>query len=236
VQKLERASLVDQAIKALIKYINSDAINVGDKMPSDAALCAEYDISRTTMREALRFLQALGYLEVFHNKGAFVLNKNVATKSDSRHWMVSHAQEVLDVMAVRSVLEPLAAFLAAEEAKQEEKYAIMGLKNLFEEVAKQGDHAAMSMYDEKFHTAIFAASQNTFLGSINEQISEALRNFRGRTFALDPKGELAIGTHAKIAEAILAGHPKLAEKYMHEHMATNIEIMKKYLKRKAEKE
>jgi DNA-binding FadR family transcriptional regulator len=57
-QKLERASLVDQATKGLIKFINVDTVAIGDKMPSEAVLCEEYGVSRTT-RESLRFLRTL---------------------------------------------------------------------------------------------------------------------------------------------------------------------------------
>jgi GntR family transcriptional repressor for pyruvate dehydrogenase complex len=228
-QKIEIASLVDQTTKALIRYIESGDIGIGDKMPSEAVLCQEYGVSRTTIREALRFLQALGYVELSHNKGAFVLNKIVKTKSDAKQWMLTHAREVLDVLAVRAVLEPMAAALAAKQAKQEELYVIMGLKTLFEDVADREDHTAMNVYDEKFHASIIAASQNAFLMGINDVMAEALRNFRSRTFALDSKGRKATGAHAKIAEAIMARDPAAAEQYMREHMETNIEIMKMYL-------
>jgi GntR family transcriptional repressor for pyruvate dehydrogenase complex len=229
-QKLERASLVDQTAKALIKFINADTIAIGDKMPSEAALCEEYGVSRTTIRESLRFLQALGYIELSHNRGAYILNKKAGNTSDAKLWMLAHAKEVLEVLEVRAILEPPAAALAAKRAGQDECYTIVGLQSLFENTAKQEDHTAMSVYDEKFHTAIMKASHNAFLGSINEVIVESIRNFRGRTFTIDIKGELAVDAHRKIAEAIIDRKSEAAEKYMYDHMEKNIEIMKQYLK------
>jgi GntR family transcriptional repressor for pyruvate dehydrogenase complex len=228
-QKPERASLVDQTTKALIKFINADTVAIGDKMPSEAALCEEYGVSRTTIRESLRFLQALGYVELSHNRGAYILNKKAGNTLDAKRWMLAHAKEVLEVLEVRAILEPAAAALAAQRASQDECYTIVGLQSLFENTAKQEDHTAMSVYDEKFHAAIMKASHNAFLESINEVINESIRNFRGRTFTLDIKGELAIDAHRKIAEAIINKKPEAAEKCMYDHMEKNIEIMKKYL-------
>ena len=128
---------MEQATNALKEYINSDLICVGDKLPSEADLCKKYDVSRTTIREALRFLQAMGYVELIPNKGAHVANKNCDDITDARAWMLMHAREVLDVLEVRLALEPLAASLAAERADQTERYAIMGIEKMFEEAAKK---------------------------------------------------------------------------------------------------
>jgi GntR family transcriptional repressor for pyruvate dehydrogenase complex len=234
-KNLERVSLVDQTIKALIQYIDADSVNIGDKMPSETVICAKYQVSRTTVREALRMLQAMGYVELIQNRGFFILNKKVSNNSDAKFWMLTHAREVLDVLEVRSVLEPLAVKLAVKQAKEEEIYGIIGLKTLFEEAAKRMDQTAMSTYDEEFHNSIIAAAQNAFLKSINEVITVALRKFRSKTFAIDEKGALATGAHAKIVEAIVARDSEKAEKYMLEHMQKNIEIMMAYLKKEGDK-
>ena len=229
---IKRASLVEQTTNAIKEFINSDEISIGEKLSSEAELCKKYDVSRTTIREALRFLQAMGYVELIPNKGAHVANKHCNDITDARIWMLSHAPQVLDVLEVRSVIEPLAAALAAERASQTEKFAIMGIKTMFEEVAKQGNQSAMAVYDEKFHEAIINASHNSFLQGIDDVMAEALRGFRGRTFSIDSHGEIAIGPHAQIAEAILNQKSKEAAECMRGHMDNNIDIIKKYLDNK----
>jgi GntR family transcriptional repressor for pyruvate dehydrogenase complex len=233
-QALERVSLVDQTTKALIQYIDSDNVTIGDKMPSETVLCAEYKVSRTTIREALRILQASGYVELFQSRGFFVANKKPGGNGDAKSWMMMHAREVLDILEVRSVLEPFAVNLAVKRAKQEELYGIMGLKSLFEEASEKEEHIAMSVYDEKFHEAIVAAARNPFLKGINEVITESLRKFRSKTFLLDARGEKAIGAHAKITGALMERDAEKAEEYMRQHMKTNIEIMKAYLEKQNE--
>ena len=226
---IKRASLVEQTTNALKEFIDSDEINVGEKLPSEADLCNKYNVSRTTIREALRFLQAMGYVELVPNKGAHVANKNCSDITDARVWMLTHAREVLDVLEVRSVLEPKAAEFAALRANQTERYTIVGIKTMFEEVAKQGNQSAMALYDEKLHEAIMQASHNIFLQGINDVMTEALRSFRGRTFSIHMSAERAIDAHNKIANAIMNEKQDEAADHMRGHMDDNIQIMKSYL-------
>jgi GntR family transcriptional repressor for pyruvate dehydrogenase complex len=235
-KEIKRVSLVDETTRMLIKDIDSTRFNIGDKMPSEAVLCKDYKVSRITIREALRILQALGYVELIQHRGFFVLNKKIDSNSDSKRWMMAHAREILDVLEVRSVIEPFAASLAAKRAKDEEIYTIMGLKALFEEVSKNEDHVAMSVYDEKFHEMIITSTRNTFLKGINEVINEALRNFRSKTFTIDKRGEKAIDAHAKIIAAIRDRDSSKAEEAMYSHVKSNIEIVKEYLDKQENKE
>lgn len=226
---IKRASLVEQTTNALKDFIDSDGISVGEKLPSEVHLCDTYNVSRTTIREALRFLQAMGYVELIPNKGAHVANKHCSDITDARVWMLTHAREVLDVLEVRSALEPKAASFAALRANQTERYAIMGIKTLFEEATKEGNQSAMALYDEKLHEAIMQASHNVFLQGINDVMAEALRSFRGRTFSIHNSAERAIDAHIKIVEAIMQQKPKEAAEHMQDHMEDNIQIMKSYL-------
>ena len=230
---VERVSLVEQTTRveqitgALKEFINSNEINVGEKMPSEADLCAKHNVSRTTIREALRFLQALGYVELIPNKGAYVANKHCGDINDARDWMLSHAKEVIDVLEARSVFEPKAASLAAEHASETERFTIMGIKTLFESAAREGNQGAMALYDEKLHEAIIYASHNNFFRGVNDVMAKALRHFRGRTFSIDTHGKIAIDAHEKVVNAIMQRNSKNASKYMYEHMEQNIEAMEK---------
>ena len=226
---IKRASLVEQTTNALKEFIDSDEIQIGEKMPSEAYLCTKYKVSRTTIREALRFLQAMGYVELIPNKGAHVTNKQCSNIADSRIWISTHAREVLDVMEARFAFEPCAASFAALRATQTERYALMGLKTLFDDAVKQGNTSAMGMYDEKLHVAIITASHNAFFLEINDVISEALRGFRSRTFAVAQRCEIVTDYHDKIVEAIVNKKPDEAEKYMRGHMEDSVQHMKTFI-------
>ena len=174
----------------------------------------------------------MGYVELIPNKGAHVANKNCSDITDARVWMLTHAREVLDVLEARSALEPKAAEFAALRASQTERFAIMGIKTMFEEAAKAGNQSAMALYDEKLHDAIVQASHNNFLEGVSDVITEALRSFRGRTFSIHTSTEAVIDAHRKIVDAIMQQNSKEAADSMREHMESNIQIMKLYLEKK----
>lgn len=227
---IHRSSLVEQVFIALKQFINSDEVEIGQKMPSETLLCEQYRVSRTTIREALRMLQAKGYVELFPNRGAFVAAKSGQNTAEASTWMSVHAHEVMDILEVRSVIEPLSASLAARRATDTERYAIRGVASLFENASKSGDQENMAAQDEKFHEAIAKASHNSFIVEIDGIIAEGLRGFRMRTFAIDQHGELAVGPHDAITDAILNGDERKAEELMRDHMESNISITNRYIK------
>ena len=63
---IEKVSVVQQAEEEIKKYILSEHVKIGDKLPSEKKFCEEMGIARGSVREALRLLQAKGYLEISH--------------------------------------------------------------------------------------------------------------------------------------------------------------------------
>ena len=74
-KSIEKVSVVQLAETEIKKYILSEQVKIGDKLPSEKKFCEELGIARGSVREALRLLQAKGYLEISHGKGAVVLRQ-----------------------------------------------------------------------------------------------------------------------------------------------------------------
>lgn len=228
---ISRTSLVEQVTKSLSEYIDSDEIQVGDKMPGEVALCAKYNVSRTTVREALRLLQALGYVTLIPNRGAFVADKNRSSVSGMGVWIADHLTEVSDAFEFRMILEPIAASLAAQRATDEDKYMLMGIHEMFKEEAGKGNLSGIVLYDERFHECIMKASHNSLIIGVNQIIANTIRNYRGQSFAEDKYACLALDTHEKLVRAIADGNAELADAVMREHLATNIDLIGQFRKK-----
>ena len=67
-----KLSATDAVIKTLEKRITGGAFLPGEKLPTETELASELSVGRSTVREAVRFLQAVGYVEMRPGKGAFV--------------------------------------------------------------------------------------------------------------------------------------------------------------------
>ncbi|MCI8506052.1 MAG: FadR family transcriptional regulator [Lachnospiraceae bacterium] len=229
---VNRISLVEQVTDVIRNYIDAEDVQVGDKMPSEAALCRLCNVSRTTVRESLRLLQAMGYVSLVPNKGAFVADKNRSSLPALNTWLMNHGSEASDVYEVRMILETRAAGLAAERATAEEKYMLMGIHAMFVEEARKENLAGIVLYDEKFHECIMKASHNSFIVEINKLISDTLRSFRRQSFAEETSAQLAVDMHGKLAGAIMNGDAVQAKNLMRQHLETNVHLIEQFRKKR----
>ena len=86
--------------------------SAGDKLPNENELSAELNISRTTLREAIRILVAYNVLEIQRGKGTFVTQ--AAFEQQSNLGQLSNIKvNAKDLYEMRLIFEPEAAYLAA---------------------------------------------------------------------------------------------------------------------------
>ena len=69
---MARKTLVTQVVDAILDDIVAGTIAIGDGLPSEAEIAETHDVSRLTVREAIRTLQAQGVLQVKTGKGSYV--------------------------------------------------------------------------------------------------------------------------------------------------------------------
>ena len=109
------------AADMLCAMLRSGAYRVGDRLPSEPELGAEFGVSRSTVREAVRELMSLGVLEIEHGRGTFVrsLRPDLLLRRDS---LLDHGNDRIreELLEVRGIVEPEAAALAAERASEED--------------------------------------------------------------------------------------------------------------------
>jgi DNA-binding GntR family transcriptional regulator len=109
-------ALVDELAATIQARVLSGAIATGTRLRQES-LAAEFGVSRTPVREALRKLQASGLVEVQPNRGALVRRPT--------------AREVREAYEVRAELEGLAASLAASRIRDDELRTLRTAQELF---------------------------------------------------------------------------------------------------------
>lgn len=218
----KNGSAVDRVVDNIRQLIQGEEFHPGQKLPGEIELMHRYGVGRSTVREALRLLQAQGYVELRPNAGAFLFCK----KPSNRHamdWIAEHKNEVVDVMLVRQSVEGVAARMAAERATDEEIYCLIGIQTLMDQAAENDDSMKLALYDEAFHEAIAKSTHNPLVMNIFSRISAACANFRGKTFIAN-RGKAACEAHHQVLQAIQAHNGFQAEVSMQEHMRANIEM------------
>lgn len=215
---VERVPVVQQAMKSIKAYIMEGNVNVGDKLPTEMELCEMLSVGRGTIREAMRILQATGFVEIRPGRGAYVARTHEMDKEDLVQWFEENEIETKDVLEVRTAIEPLGIKLAIERCKQADIKMLRAIQEKSKDAAQQKDALALALCDEQFHSYIMECSHNKLLISLNKQISSYLKNFRNRTFYIPQNIQNFIPAHEAILDAFEKRDPALGEKCMLSHL------------------
>jgi DNA-binding GntR family transcriptional regulator len=184
-----------------------DAVTFGHLKPgerlSEKRLCEEFRVSRTPLREALRKLQAQGYITLEANVGATVRKISL--------------EEVEDIYDILSLLEPHAAMLAAAGRTKED---IRTLKHIFQGMNVQSakdDYRVWVRKNDDFHNCIHMMSRRSVLSETIHYLRNRIYRFRilitGREYVENYSLE-----HERILKAIISGEGKEAAKHMRKHL------------------
>ena len=165
--------LADQTAEKIFQMIISQPQYIpGSKLPNEAELCQIFQVSRTTLREAIRTLVTQGYLEVQRGKGTFV-SKRMSIRGDiglgQLHAVQMRLQELFEI---RLMLEPSTAMLACARGSDEE---IAHILSIGEEVANRIHNGGdWDSADLRFHQAFVEACHNHFMAQLIPIIHRAV--------------------------------------------------------------
>ena len=144
----------------------------GEKLPNEIDLSEELEISRTTLREAVRILAAKGVVEIRRGLGTFVRED---FKIDDKKGILSLANlktDIRDLYEMRLIVEPEAAYYAAMRASEEEIAHIESLGKQIEKDIAEGKNRTEA--ERNFHKAIAKASHNEFMTKLMPVIYQAI--------------------------------------------------------------
>ena len=199
---IEKVSVIDLVVKEIREMCLSDEIAIGEKLPTEKKLGETLNVGRSTVREALRILQAMGILEMRQGKGAFLKSKNLGDASAITKWFREHEIQLRDFMEVRMTLEPLAVKLAIERGTETELTEVAEIQKTFEQAQENKDVINLAISDEAFHNAIVKATHNKLLIIINQNIANAFAEYRTKSFASKKTASHALEPHRAILSAL----------------------------------
>jgi len=210
--------MTDQAVQQIKSEILSGKYAIGDRLQTEKDLCEQMGIGRSTVREALRMLKALGFIEIKQGKGAFIIKVSEDSDEKIRDWFSKKKFELIDFIQVRMSLEPLAVRLVIERSDDEQIENMAKILEMFESATDSGNALDLALIDEAFHTAIAEASGNDLLMMLNQTIAESFREYRVRSFAVKKNIKNALEPHRSIMTAIRSRNPEAAAQAMLDHL------------------
>ncbi|WP_374374574.1 FadR/GntR family transcriptional regulator [Dongia sp.] len=208
----------------------SRKLKPGDKLMGERELSLSLGISRPVLREALRSLAMLGFLDIRHGKGAFVRTADISVLADFFTFCLAQQPDILDdVMQARIAIECQAIRLACERAGDSDLSRIGG--HLTELMDTLHDPQAGGDADFAFHLAIVEAARSPALLTLYQAISDLLRRShverRHLTVAVPGIRDYLVDAHRDVFLSIVDRNPDLAETRLREHFAIGDEFRRK---------
>ena len=215
----------EHAAEQIAARIREGAWKPGDRLPSERDLALQLGISRGSTREALRVLEAMGWLEIRPGDGTLVRDRRARPDAPGlSHLLSGISVEVGDLWEVRKLVEPGAAYLAAERSSPDDLAAIADVLETMAQLLARGSTGEAFQKNPDFHMAVASASGNAMIARIQRTLVEAeLLAMRSATRE-DRTAQQAAATlaeHRRIYDAIHAGRPREAEKAAFDHLITS---------------
>jgi DNA-binding GntR family transcriptional regulator len=219
---MARTNRVEKQLRSITKLIAEtlrEAIVAGKMAPGERfaedKLAASFKVSRVPLRDALRRLEAEGFVN-------FVSHNEIAISKPT-------VDEVEDFYSIAGVLEGLAVRLAVERATAEE---ISRLRELHQGLKEAYQHKDLQRYfdaNSKFHHFIAETARNERLYWLISEMRQEIRKTRILALQLPHRMDYSMREHDQILDAFLKRNPELAESTVLKHLTNQMTAIRQML-------
>jgi len=231
--RLTKRNHYEEIKDQLMRMILDGAFKVGDKLPSTKEMSERFGVGRSTTREALSALKAMGLIEIRQGGGCRVVRNVLSEVSvpelDS---LRMNRGVLLELLEARQSLELSNAAIAAEKRTDED---MEEFRKLIEAMEKSvGNELEGERTDLLFHLTLAKATHNSIIvrlfESIVGQMETAIREIRRvELYANQKVAERLYREHYAIYEAVRLQKPDQASKMMKRHLQHVENILTKYI-------
>jgi DNA-binding FadR family transcriptional regulator len=212
-----RGLLTDDIVRRLVGLVLDEGLKPGDRLPSERELMVRLGVGRSSLREAVKTLAALGIVDVRVGSGMFVADGEASVLTMPLSWgLLMGERSAREVIEARRIVEVELAGLAAERGADHEIAAIAEKLALMR--ASLHDADAFARYDLEFHLAVARAAHNQVLYHMIDTLRHVLRAWFVEVFPRRSDKSEPIRKHEPILAAIRAREPSAARRAMAEHL------------------
>ncbi len=187
-------------------------------LPPERELCATMGVSRTVVREAIKFLESRGLVRIERGRGMLVQEAQSAPVSENLKLLLRRRGHVLeDLLEVRSMLEVGIAGLAARRRTDANLSAMAASLAVMQ--ARSGEPEGYVDADVEFHAELARAAQNPVVTVLLEPLTDLLKESRVKSFAGPRTVKLRVRQHEEVFERVKARDSDGAQEAMRKHLS-----------------
>lgn len=219
-------SITQQIEFELTKAIRTGKYLPGNKLPTENELCQIFNVSRTSVREAVKKMNAKGIVDVKRGSGVYVSEISIKNASENLNMffeLSSDEDVILQTINTRLILEPA---LAAQAAKFRTESQLIFLKDNM--IAMYNcdlmNTKKETELDKDFHRALLSIANNKVLQLLLSPIFNLMPKFKSIVYAKPTDGNLQthkkimLNHHENILQAIIEQDEQKATEAMRTHI------------------
>lgn len=225
-------NLADEAAAQIRSRIEDGHFRHGERLPSERDLAEELGISRTVLRESLRSLEAIGYLEARLGRGRFVVDPAEQWRSQLLidDWLRRHQSALHDLVELRAAVESQALRGASREPRQIAA-SVLDLLEAQSLAIAEGRADDAADIDQEFHIRLASASDNRPLRSLATALILRANQLAHAAYRVSAYKQGSLRQHRLIVAALRAGDADRAADLIAEHHLSRSDQLASYLER-----
>ena len=217
IEPIKSTRIYEEIVRQVKALIAEGRLKSGDQLPPERDLAAQFKVSRTSVREALRTLESLGLIEIRPGEGTFVREVSVESLIEPlAHVILSQREAVGELFEARRLLEPALAGLAARRATQDDLHE---MERILEDQAKEVAAGLTGLaQDAAFHAAIATSVRNRAITRIVNALMDLLTQSREESLQTPGRPTRSHQDHRRILDAIGRRDEAGARRAMLDHL------------------
>ncbi|GAA0069989.1 FadR/GntR family transcriptional regulator [Clostridium sardiniense] len=224
----KNTKVYEEVVERIKKMIEEGELKIGDKLPTERAMAEELNVSRASIREAIRSLEVIGLIESIQGAGNYIKNdfSEILLEPLSMMFMLQQGSAI-DIYELREVLELSTIMLSAERISKEE---LKKLKELIEKFKESDIESNNVIIDKEFHYTIVKSANNPLITNLLNVLSQVIDKFitdsRKNILESSENKERLLKLHERVYIALENRDSMGAYTALKEHF----ELIKEYIK------
>ena len=215
---IKRRRLSQEIVGQIREFICDGILKPGDRLPAERELAERLEVSRSSLREAMRALELQGLVVSRPGAGTFVSAESLDTLLSMMSASMNHERETLnEIFEVRHLLEPQIAVLAAERATTEDIELMEKALDEQEAQISMGETGVQG--DTAFHFALAQATRNSALVKVISTIADILRESRDQSLQTPGRPQRSLTSHRHVLDMIRRKDAEGARAAMEYHLS-----------------
>ncbi len=228
---VRRGRVYEDVVRQIQAFLSSGQLKPGDRLPPERELARRFQVSRTSLRDAIRTLELVGLVRSRQGEGTVVCDLSPDALLSPLATMLGRRRELVgELLDVRKMLEPGLAARAASHATAEQ---IAHLEDVLVRQRQRMRRGELPIdEDTEFHYSIALAAQNAVVRKLVDLLMDLLRDSRASGLQVPGRLSRSYSGHRRILRALRRRDARGAEAAMRRHLREIEEVIMKKLGRK----